>query len=107
LLTALDFPDEQVHIHWALSYFKSGHAVTFAKHIVRQEMKTGKMCFASWGNSTIELASMFCLENKATIALMRLESEQYFQGRQNIDEFRDLIDLSDYTDPITIVLKFC
>ena len=42
--------------------------------------------------------------------LMRLESEQYFQGRRNvdnyIDEFRDLIDQSGYTDPIAIVLKF-
>jgi hypothetical protein len=42
---------------------------------------------------------------------MRLESDRYFQGQQNveayIDEFRDLIDMSGYTDPITIVLKFC
>jgi hypothetical protein len=49
-------------------------------------------------------------ENEATSALMRLESDRYFQGQQNvevyIDEFRDLIDMSDYTDPITIVLKF-
>jgi hypothetical protein len=39
-----------------------------------------------------------------------LESERYFQGRHNveayIDGFKDLIDLSVYTDPITIVLKF-
>jgi hypothetical protein len=41
---------------------------------------------------------------------MRLELDQYFQGRQNveayIDEFKDLVDLSGYTDPIAIVLKF-
>jgi hypothetical protein len=53
---------------------------------------------------------MFCPENEATTALMRLESNQYFQGKQNveayIDEFKDLVDLSGY-DPITIVLKFC
>jgi hypothetical protein len=53
---------------------------------------------------------MFCPENEATMELRRLESEWYSQGRQNIeayiDEFRDLIDLSGYTDPITIVLKF-
>jgi hypothetical protein len=43
--------------------------------------------------------------------LMRLESDHYFQGQRYveawIDEFRDLVDMSSYTDPITIVLKFC
>jgi hypothetical protein len=46
-LTQLDFVDEQVHIHWALSYFKGGRAVKFAECISRQEMQSGKMCFAS------------------------------------------------------------
>jgi hypothetical protein len=40
-----------------------------------------------------------------------LESEHYFQGRCNvdtyIDKFKDLVDMSGYTDPIAIVLKFC
>jgi hypothetical protein len=42
---------------------------------------------------------------------MRLESDQYFQGKRNveayIDEFKDLVNLFGYTDPITIILKFC
>jgi hypothetical protein len=42
---------------------------------------------------------------------MQLESGRYFQGRCNIeayiDEFKDLINMSGYTDPIKIVLKFC
>jgi hypothetical protein len=33
-LTALDFIDEQVRIHWALSYFKGGQAVSFAECIL-------------------------------------------------------------------------
>jgi hypothetical protein len=41
---------------------------------------------------------------------MRLKSDRYFQGQRNveayIDEFRDLVDMSRYTDPIAIVLKF-
>jgi hypothetical protein len=55
--------------------------------------------------------STFCPENEATTALMRLESDWYYQGKQNveayIDEFKDLVDLSGYTDPIAIMLKFC
>jgi hypothetical protein len=69
------------------------------------------MCFASWHEFTEEFAATFCPENEATTALMRLKSDQYYQGKRNveayIDEFKDLVDLSGYTDPITIVLKFC
>jgi hypothetical protein len=52
---------------------------------------------------------MFCPENKA-IALIQLKSDCYFQGKQNVEvyinKFKDLIDISGYTDPIVIVLKF-
>jgi hypothetical protein len=58
-----------------------------------------------------EFAATFCPENEATTALMQLESNRYYQGKQNveayIDEFKDLVDLSGYTDPIAIILKFC
>jgi hypothetical protein len=69
-LTALDFVDEQVCIHWALSYFKGGHAVSFTECILRQELQSGKMCFPSWSNFTEEFALTFCPENEATTALM-------------------------------------
>jgi hypothetical protein len=109
-LTQSNFVDEQVRIHWALSYFKGGRAASFAECILRQELWSGKMCFTSWHDFTEEFAAMFCPENEATMALMRLESDRYYQGKQNveayIDEFKDLVDLSGYTDPIAIVLKF-
>jgi hypothetical protein len=69
-LTASDFVDEQVRIHWALSYFKGGCAVSFAERILHQELWSGKMCFASWRDFTEEFTSMFCPENEATTALM-------------------------------------
>jgi hypothetical protein len=37
-LSQSDFVEDQVCIHWALSYFKGRHAVTFAKCIIRQGM---------------------------------------------------------------------
>jgi hypothetical protein len=68
------------------------------------------MCFTSWDEFREEFTAAFCPENEATTALMRLKSDRYFQGKWNvevyIDEFKDLVDLSGYTDPITIVLKF-
>jgi hypothetical protein len=99
-----------VHIHWALSYFKGGCAASFAEHILHQELRSGKMCFASWREFTEEFTLTFCPGNEVTTALMRLESDWYFQAKQNvevyIDEFKDLIDLSSYTDSIAIVPKF-
>jgi hypothetical protein len=59
-----------VHIHWALSYFKGGHAVTFAECIIWQDMRTRKMCFASWDEFREEFTAGFCPENEATTALM-------------------------------------
>jgi hypothetical protein len=68
------------------------------------------MCFASWDEFREEFMAAFCPENEAATALMRLELDRYLQGKRNveayIDEFKDLVDLSGYTDPITIVLKF-
>jgi hypothetical protein len=111
LLTALDFVDKQVHVCWALSYFKGRCVASFAKHILQQELQSGKMYFESWNNFTEESTLMFCLENEATTVLIQLESNHYYQGKWNIEayinEFKDLIDLSSYTDPIAIVLKFC
>jgi hypothetical protein len=73
-------------------------------------MKTGKMVFSSWTDFTAEFESIFCPENEATTALMTLESNRYFQGKRNVDaytdEFKELITLSGYTDPIAVVLKF-
>jgi hypothetical protein len=69
------------------------------------------MAFADWIDFTSEFRSTFCPENEAMSALMHLELDCYFQGQQNveayIDKFRDLVNMSGYTDPITIVLKFC
>jgi hypothetical protein len=70
LLTQSDFVNEQVHIHWALSYFKGGRAASFTERILRQELQSGKMCFTSWREFTEEFMSMFCPENEVTTALM-------------------------------------
>jgi hypothetical protein len=73
-------------------------------------MKTGKMVFSSQTDFTDEFESIFCPENEATTALMTFKSNRYFQGKRNVDaytdKFKELIALSGYMDPITVVLKF-
>jgi hypothetical protein len=34
LLSQSDFVEDQVHIHWTLSYFKGGCAATFAERVI-------------------------------------------------------------------------
>jgi hypothetical protein len=68
------------------------------------------MMFIDWNIFTSEFALAPCPENKAIMALTQLEPNQYFQGRCNVEvdtnKFRDLVDMSGYTDPIAIILKF-
>jgi hypothetical protein len=89
--------------HHDPSYFKGGHVANFAEHMLQQELRSGKICFASWHDFTEEFTVTFCPENEATMVLMQLESDWYYQGKWNvetyIDEFKDLIDLSGCTDP--------
>jgi hypothetical protein len=81
LLTQSDFVNKQVRIHWALSYFKGRCAASFTECILWQELRSGKMSFTSWHDFTEEFTSTFCPENEATMALMRLESDRYFQAK--------------------------
>jgi len=109
-LCPTDFTDHQTKIHWVLSYLKSGRAAVYADRVLRTELRTSKMAFSGWDAFYADFVETFCPENEAMHSLMRLESERYFQGRRNVDsyvdEFRDLIDQSGYTDPTAIVLKF-
>ena len=110
-LTGDNLQDEQARIHWALSYFKSGRAATFAERITCKEMESGVLVYANWEEFQAVFIATFCPENKSTTAIMRLESAAYYQNRCTvdayIDEFEDLISLSKYSDLITTVIKFC
>jgi hypothetical protein len=55
------------------------------------------MCFASWDEFREEFIAAFCPENEVTTALMRLESDRYFQGKWNIEVYIDNFNLSGYT----------
>src|SRR3981189_843392 len=61
-----DFTDEQAQIHWALSYFKSSRAATFADRTLRAEAKAGGPSYATWADFEAEVRATFCLENAAT-----------------------------------------
>lgn len=105
-----DFADEQIQIHWVMSFFKSGRAATYAERILRKEIRTNVMTYADWDAFYNYFVEYFCPENEATDSIMRLETDKYFQGRRSvdayIDEFTDLVEQAEYTDTIAIVIKF-
>ena len=57
-----------------------------------------------------EFVMKFCPVNEVLTAIMCLETQKYYQGSQDIDsyidEFENLVEVSGYTDPIMIILKF-
>jgi hypothetical protein len=109
-LLSRDFADDQTKIHWVLSHFKSGRAANFAVRTLKFEEARGKPRYENWATFVAVFDSVFCIEDPGTTARMILESEDYFQGKRTfdayMDEFHDLVDASEYTDWVAIVLKF-
>ena len=66
--------------------------------------------FVSWKGFELDFVSKFCPKNEATVALTKLESTRYYQGRKSvddyIDEFSELVEEAGYSDGLSIVMKF-
>jgi hypothetical protein len=89
---------------------KSGRASSFADRILRYEDRMGADRFTNWREFRETFVGQFCPVDEATHARVRLEGSKYFQGRKSVeeyvDEFEELVDVSEYTDDLAIVMKF-
>jgi hypothetical protein len=108
-----EFRDEQTKIVWAMSYMKSGRAAKWTARVFRWEElpeNSGYPKFLDWDEFRSEFKKEFTPAHVDSLAINRLESAAYYQKSRSlddyIDEFRDLITDSGYTDPKTIVVKF-
>jgi hypothetical protein len=107
------FPDEQTKIQWAMTYMSLGRAQKWVNRIYHWELEpknVGTHYFIDWDDFRSKFRSEFFPLRSDALATNRLEGTGYFQGRRSVDdyldEFRDLISESGYTDPKTIVVKF-
>jgi Retrotransposon gag protein len=104
------FQDDQAKIHWALSFMKSGRAALHANRVLQKETSEALPAFVSWRGFELDFIAKFCPKNEATVALTKLESTRYYQGRKSvddyIDEFSELVKEASYSDGLSIVMKF-
>jgi hypothetical protein len=109
-LRGSEFANDQDRIKWVLSYMKSGRAATFAQRTMRAEMLLRRPAYATFDDFRRSIEDEFCPQDEATQALMKLESEGYYQGARSvnayIDEFQELVGTSGLVDPVGLVMKF-
>jgi len=89
---------------------KTGCAARWAAREFELEEKEGHLHFIDWLDFEEAFRKDFTPLDAESTAVNTLETTSYFQGRQTVDnyldQFRDLIYDSGYTDKKTIVVKF-
>jgi hypothetical protein len=102
--------DDPTKIVWAMSYMKTGRAGRWATREFEYEAKHGNLRFLDWPDFEEEFQKDFLPLDAEAAAVNTLETTTYFQGKRSVDDyldqFKDLIEDSGYTDPKTIVVKF-
>jgi len=105
------FEDDLTKVVWAMSYMKAGHAGRWATREFEREAKSGHLRFIDWVDFEEEFRKDFMPLDSEAAAMNMLETASYFQGRQSVDnyldQFKDLIEDSGYSNPKMIVVKFC
>jgi hypothetical protein len=105
-----NFADDQAKILWVLSYMKSRHASDFTSDLVEYAETDRCDYYVDWPMFHIAFIENFLPANESTAAILRLESDCFYQGKRTIDEYLDefkaLMRRSGYKEKLRIVIKF-
>jgi len=89
---------------------KARRAGRWATRKFEHEAKSRHLHFIDWTDFKDEFRKDFMPLDSEAAAVNMLETTSYFQGRRSVDDyldqFKDLIEDSGYSDPKTIVVKF-
>jgi len=104
------FEDDLTKVVWAMFYMKTGRAGCWATREFEHEAKSGHPRFIDWVDFEEEFQKDFMPLNSEAAAVNMLETAACFQGRRSVDDyldqFKDLIEDSSYTNLKMIVVKF-
>ena len=104
------FTDDQQRIHWALTFFKSGRAATFAHRTLQYERTHNAPKFGDWTTFVADFKVRFCESNEQVRALNALEGDAWYQRTGSIDDyidkFEELVDYAGLTTDAGLVMKF-
>jgi len=96
-----------------MTYMNQGRAQKWANRIYQWEAapaNVGSPHFVDWDDFRSRFRMEFFPLHSDAVATNKLEGTAYFQGQRTVDDylddFRDLISDSGYSDPKTIVVKF-
>ena len=75
------------------------------------EQRSGGYHYKDWQAFKHEFEELFCVKDEQLAALTKLEGTSWYQGKDSvedsIDRFMELMDITEYLDDKTIVIKFC
>ena len=105
------FSCNEEKIFWTLAFFKDRRATRWSENLFRQEVDTGIFPIQSWADFEQQFQSQFFPVNAEADAVNALEGSLYYQGNRTVDDYLDcfltLVSDARYTDPQTLVVKFC
>ena len=106
----MQFADDSSKIYWVLSFMKGDRTARYTDRTMRTAQATGSLPFTTWVAFRKEFVHEFCLKNEVQSSRTELETSKYHQGscsvEKYVDEFRELVDCTKYTEGVNIVLKF-
>ena len=110
-LRPYEFTSDSVTIGWVLSFFKEGRADSFAQEAYDfREKNEDKWKWNSLTEFFVEFRKEFYEQESETVAFLKLEGTEYFQGKRTVsdycDLFRNLVREAGLTDRRVIVSKF-
>ena len=105
------FSCDEEKILWTLVFFKDGRTARWSKNLFRQEVDTSIFPIQSWTYFEQQFRSQFFPVNAEADTVNALEGSSYYQGNWTVDNYLDtfltLVSDAEYTDPWTLVVKFC
>jgi len=80
------FLNDQAHIHWALSFFKTECVACFADKVLCSWRK-GKAYYLNWDAFEEDFVEHFCPKDEQLSAITKLKGTTWYQGKDSVEDY--------------------